>query len=403
MPVRNPGTHASETAGTVDHFVYSPASSYPKPYARLIDRSGAEVHLWSHDAGQPPVEEDPPSFLRGWNHVEVAADGGLFAQVPLRALLRLDRDSTLLWQADVSAHHDLHIRADGTVLVLTEAPRRITVDHSGFTVLDNAVTLLDGGDGHLVQQVSLLDVLGTEPTIAALIRERILAQHAAFREAAHPTRPEEAELLASATYSGSLTHALALLRRLPGSPCDILHANTVEELDAHPAGLWPAGAVLASLRNLDLVAIVDLDAARVLWWWGPGDISGQHQPTALPHGNLLIFDNGRATGRSRVVEVDPVRRAVVWEYAADPPESFFTALAGGSQPLPSGNILVTDAQAGRGFEITRAGAVTWEWYTEKVPGATGTSRVTLYRLAGVSGAIVEGLRSHGPAAPGSPA
>ncbi|WP_326764037.1 hypothetical protein OG978_05155 [Streptomyces sp. NBC_01591] len=179
MPARSPGTHASEAACAVDHFVYSPASSYPKPYARLIDRSGAEVHLWSHNAGQPPAEEDPPSFLRGWNHVEVTPDGGLFAQVPLRALLRLDRDSTLLWQADVSAHHDLHIRADGTVLVLTEAPRRITVDHGRFTVLDNAVTLLDGGDGHLVQHVSLLDVLGSEPTTAGARKGRTLPARSA--------------------------------------------------------------------------------------------------------------------------------------------------------------------------------------------------------------------------------
>ncbi|MGW2572537.1 arylsulfotransferase family protein [Streptomyces sp. NPDC001537] len=393
--------HASEASGTIDHFVYSPASSYPKPYARLIDRSGAEVHVWSHDGAQPPVEEDPPSFLRGWNHVEVAPDGGLFAQVPLRALLRLDRDSTLVWQADVSAHHDVHIRADGTVLVLTEAPRRITLARGEFTVLDNALTLLDDSDGHHIGDVSLLDVLGTEPTIAALIQERILAQHAAFREAAHPIQPEEAELLASATFSGSLTRALQLLRRLPGSPCDVLHANTVEELHAHPAGLWPAGAVLVSLRNLDLVAVVDIETSRVLWWWGPGELSGQHQPTALPDGNLLIFDNGRMLGRSRVVEVDPVRRAVVWEYAADPPESFFTALAGGSQPLPNGNILVTDAQAGRGFEITRGGDTVWEWHTEKLPGTTGTSRVTLYRLAGVPGKTVERLRSPGYPAGGS--
>lgn len=63
-------------------------------------------------------------------------------------------DRQLARPEPVAAHHDLHIRSDGTVLVLTEAPRRITVDHGRFTVLDNAVTLPDGGDGHLVEQGS---------------------------------------------------------------------------------------------------------------------------------------------------------------------------------------------------------------------------------------------------------
>lgn len=52
-------------------------------------------------------------------------------------------------------------------------------------------------------------------------------------------------------------------------------------------------------------------------------------------------------GRSRLVEVDPLRRAVVWEYVADPPESFFSTVAGGCERLPNGNVLVTEAQRGR--------------------------------------------------------
>ncbi|MEN3273840.1 MAG: hypothetical protein V7636_2601, partial [Actinomycetota bacterium] len=60
----------------VEHFVYSPAGSYPNPYAALIDDRGAVIHTWSSAVGQPTPETDPPSFLRGWNHVEVAADGG---------------------------------------------------------------------------------------------------------------------------------------------------------------------------------------------------------------------------------------------------------------------------------------------------------------------------------------
>ena len=46
---------------------------------------------------------------------------------------------------------------------------------------------------------------------------------------------------------------------------------------------------------------------------------GQHDPDFLPNGHLMVFDNaGRrrpvAGRRSRIVEIDPATRAVVWSY-----------------------------------------------------------------------------------------
>ncbi|MDH6114186.1 hypothetical protein P3T36_000587 [Kitasatospora sp. MAP12-15] len=375
----------------VDHFVYSPASSYPTPYARLIDRRGAEVHTWSHRAAQPPLSDDPPSFLRGWNHVEVDQDGCLFAMVPLRALLKLAPDSTLLWQADIAAHHDLALLPGGGVLALAEAPRRITFDGLSATVLDNTLAELDAS-GRPVGEVSLLDVLATEPALASMIRRLIVVKQAAFARDGGTLTGEAEYLFATGSSSGPVTRALQLLRQLQGSPCDILHTNTVEVLAEHPAGLWPAGSVLVSMRNLDLIAVVDPDTPRVLWWWGPGEMSGQHQPSMLPGGNLLVFDNGRAVGRSRVLEVDPAARKIVWQYGTRPGERFFTELAGGCERLPNGNTLVCEAQTGRAFEVTPRRRIAWRWQTRKEPRAADTSRVTFYRLSGVPGATTRLLQ-----------
>ncbi|WP_329173316.1 arylsulfotransferase family protein [Streptomyces sp. NBC_01477] len=383
----------------VDHFVYSPASSYPTPVARLVDRDGAELHTWSNATAQPAQEGDPPSFLRGWNHVEVAADGCLFATVPLQALLKLDRDSSVLWRADVTAHHDLAVAPDGAVHVLTEEPRRITVDGSPFTVLDNLVTVL-GDDGRRLRDVSLYDALTTDPALRALVHDQVRGKDAAFRKAGVPLDEETSGLLLSASHDGPPARALTLLRLLPGSPCDVLHTNTVEILHAHPSGLWPDGALLVSMRNLDLIAAVAPDGSRVLWSWGPGTLSGQHQPTMAPGGNVVVLDNGVNAARSRVLEIDPVRGVVVWEYRAEPPGSFFTPVAGGAEPLPGGSVLVTDATAGRVFEVARDGRVTWQWRTRKEPGATGTGRATLYRMAGIPDATVRRIGGRGPGIPG---
>jgi hypothetical protein len=176
---------------------------------------------------------------------------------------------------------------------------------------------------------------------------------------------------------------------LQGSPCDILHANTLEVVDEHPAGLWPAGSVLVSLRNLDLIAVIDPDAPRVLWWWGPGELAGQHQPSQLPSGNILVFDNGVRSQRSRVLEIDPATKRIVWSYGTKPKESFFSELAGGCERLPNGNTLISVAQDGNALQVTPEGWTVWLWSTRKELGAKGASRVTFYRLSGVPKATAD--------------
>lgn len=57
-----------------------------------------------------------------------------------------------------------------------------------------------------------------------------------------------------------------------------------------------------------------------------------------PEGNLLTMRD-----YSRVIEVEPVKRKVVWEYKAEPPESFFSGVMGGNQRLPNGNTLITES------------------------------------------------------------
>src|SRR5678809_1433806 len=135
-------------------FLFSPASCYPTPAAYVVDDAGSILHTWSNTAHQIKPEDNPPSYLRGWNHVEVDDDGNLFAIVPLGALLKLTPESKLEWSCDVAAHHDLAIRDDGMILVLTEAPRRVVVDGNAYVILDNLVTMIEPS-GAVQSQLSL--------------------------------------------------------------------------------------------------------------------------------------------------------------------------------------------------------------------------------------------------------
>lgn len=355
-------------------FLFAPSSSYPRPYACLIDRRGHLVHAWSNPCEQPDPATDPPTYLRGWNHVELADDGSLYVTVPLHALVKLHPNSTIAWTAPLPVHHDLDIGPDGEVYTLTEQPRLVPWPGGGHVLLDNQVTILSP-DGAVVQSHSLYDVLTTDLATRMLIDQEI-----SRRRAAHSGTLAGADAL-----DGRRGRDVSrLLRDVPGSPSDVLHANTIEILPAHPHGLWDQGDVLISLRNLNLIAAVNLPAQAVRWWWGPGHLSGQHQPSALPGGTVLVFDNGQTIGRSRVLEVDPTTGAIVWQYTADPPQTLFSAMAGGCEQLPGGTVLISDAQAGRALEITRAGQTVWAVQIH-TPHRPTTSRCEIYRLSAVPG------------------
>ena len=42
-------------------------------------------------------------------------------------------------------------------------------------------------------------------------------------------------------------------------------------------------------------------------------------------------------------------------------ERFYSEAWGEQQPLPNGNVLITESYAGRVFEINRAGDIVWSW------------------------------------------
>jgi hypothetical protein len=377
-------------------FLFSPASCYPTPAAYVVDNTGTVLHTWSHTIHQPRPEDNPPSYLRGWNHVEVDASGNLFAIVPLRSLLKLNPGSELEWSCDVAAHHDLAIDDDGFIHILTEAPRRVVVDGCAYAILDNLVTLIDPS-GEVKSEVSLYDILRMDRSLQQLIDDEIERRSDEFRRRGWPTLDdgippaavyERRAILRTASYYGERRRALQQLRDLPGSPCDVLHTNTLELVDAHPSGIWQRGNVLLCMRELDAVAVVDLARAEVRWWWGVGELSGPHQPSVLPDGRVLVFDNGLDMRRTRLVAVDPSTGEVVWNWSAQPPQSFFCALAGGCEQLANGNLLVTNSAAGGAFELTMDGQIVWQMTLPVEVYGAERGRVAIYRMSAVEPDVV---------------
>ncbi len=168
------------------------------------------------------------------------------------------------------------------------------------------------------------------------------------------------------------------------------------------------GNVIVSSRQASVVAIVARDGS-IVWRLGPdfsesaelreiGQIIGQHHAHLIPKGlpgagNMLIFDNGGASGygyvnpialdgtgafvrnSSRVLEIDPVTLEVVWSYTRG---RFYSSNISGAQRLANGNTLITEGAGGRLFEVTSDGDIVWE-YMSPFFGSGPLSSNAVYR------------------------
>jgi hypothetical protein len=274
-------------------------------------------------------------------------DGG-FVSLASPQLVKWSPELEIEWTSSDGHHHDAFPAADGTITTFSERPGWIDYRGRRLEIRDHAIVTL-GPDGRPRREVALSLLLRD------LIRESRLRNLLALEE-----EPGEEARRQRSVFS------------------DVFHPNGIVVLD-RDLGPARAGDVLICARELDRIAIVDLDARRVVWSWGEAELDGPHHPTLLADGAILVFDNGRRRGWSRLLEVDPRRSQIRWQWRATPPEAFHSGVRGSVEPLANGNLLVTESTRGRVFELTRAGRVVWEF---RNPERTedGRTRRQIYRM-----------------------
>jgi len=180
--------------------------------------------------------------------------------------------------------------------------------------------------------------------------------------------------------------------------------------------------IILDSREANILCVIDKKTGKVTWKAGPdytrgedrkiGQIVGPHHtymiPKGLPgEGNVLVYDNGGQAGYgkpnamgpegiatvhrfySRVVEIDPVSKEVVWEYSIKthkkPWKLFgykeFSPFISSAQRLPNGNTMICEGSNGRFIEVTREGEIVWEYvspYPGNIPGTNYVYRA--YRV-----------------------
>jgi len=150
------------------------------------------------------------------------------------------------------------------------------------------------------------------------------------------------------------------------------HGNGIAEL--------PGGDILLSFRQISTLVRINRRTGNIDWKLGAPPLSGQHAPSPLANGHILLFDNGPfrvdtgAQPFSRALEIDPATRAIVWTYEdGTTPGSrhfFFSSRISNAQRLPNGNTLINDGLYGRFFEVTPGGDAVWEYVNPHFGSAT---------------------------------
>jgi len=315
-------------------------SSGHGPEAVLMDMEGRALHTWGLRLTEvwPDRQwlvKDPE--VQPWRRVHLYDNGDLLAVYDWLGMIRIDRDSRVVWARPAGAHHDIDVQPDGTIYTL-EHERGILprIDESYPTVEDYVAVL--SADGTLLRRVSLLEALERSPYWALL--ERALPRG------------------------------------------DILHTNSIEVLDGRLERLSPAfapGNVLVSFRELDAIAVVDLDEEVVVWAL-TGRWHRQHEATVLGNGHMMLFNNEAGDGASEVLEFDPLTQRTFWSVRGDSTDPFHSPSCGAGRRLPNGNTLITESDNGRAFEVTADGTIVWEFLNPQRAGEDHELIATLYEV-----------------------
>lgn len=325
-----------------------------RPEASLIDLEGRELHRWrarpvdTWDPGLRPSEAERKQSKNWdfWRRVHLLEDGSLLAIYEGAGLVKVDRDSRPVWAFWGGCHHDLEVLEDGTILVLSRTLHELS--RYGRPILEDFLSTLSA-DGEELQRVSIL------------------------------------ESFENSVYA-------PLLDFVPPVP-DILHTNSLELLDGTHADLHPAfaaGNVLISLREINTLAVLDLEKKTIPWAL-TGAWRQQHHPTFLDDGNLLLFNNLLDDDTSQVIELEPLSQRFVWTYE----ENFFSAQMGTTYRLENGNTLMIESENGRALEVTPEKEIVWEFLNPHRAGENDELIATLFDLirldASAAGFVSAGL------------
>lgn len=311
---------------------------------RLVGVDGKVIHRWPVRFSE--IFKDPrhirPVVLvpaTDWN-IDIHGalplpDGSVVFNFEYGGLARIGRCGDVQWAIPRMTHHSVSLSPRGTLWV---PGRRWVADRSTHPPLETPYfedTILEVSLGGVVlREISVIDLFFQNDLQSLLLGD------------------------------GSFE-----VNSVRGMNREVFHLNDVEELSPDLAPFFPSfspGDLLLSLRNFNLVMVID-PGTETVRWHQTGPWIRQHDPDFLGSGRISVFNNntdgrdGEIFGGSNIVELDPVSREAVVRIGSVSGRPWYTDVRGRHQHLENGNVLITESMAGRVFEVTEQGDIVWEF------------------------------------------
>lgn len=306
--------------------------------AFLVDMQGNIVHQWSlplYETGIRGERLDDPkgrSYHNNhyWRTTKLFPNGDLLAvyentaMTPYgRGMVKIDKNSNLLWKYEGHAHHSIDISDEnGDVMILTHE-----IDHDKHGLKNIRTPFIH-------DYVTILSREGKEKKRVSIIKAFLNSEYSSYLD-----------MILNST-NDDITHT---------NSAKFISSKLAEKLDS-----VDKNDVLVSIREIDMLAILDVDEQKIKWI-SNGIWKRQHDPDILDDGDILLFDNiGAEASASRILKLDPETGRIKWYFKGTKENPFYTRKWGSQQMLENGNILITESENKRIFEINGSGEIVWD-------------------------------------------
>lgn len=368
QPSRGQGDGVVVNKANDDALVFMVGFFDDENQARLVERDGSVVHSWSLDYFEHFPDPDQRfcevrSPLGVDTHGAVMTEKGeLIFNYEYCGTVKLDQCGDVMWTIADDTHHSLTRAEEGGYWLLGRFVWSRWEEPNRFPPFSGA------GNKEMIEEDTIM---------------RISEAGELLEEVSIPALMRDGGLLPILTASGDN------FTDRNGGRTELVHANKLTELPQSIAGAYPlfeAGDLAISMRELNLVIVLDGDT-RAVKWHQVGPWLRQHDPEFRPDGRISIFNNNvfrnayrkgqtdiNSPFATNIILIDPVTKETEILFGERPGQEMLSVIRGQHELLPGDGMIITEFDAGRVLEVDASGEIVWDYINRYDEDSVGEIR-----------------------------